>query len=98
MRGIPPGEIGVFGSLYKSLPLAPTTTLLMMGRAGEVTPHEPVAWTNSRPNGGKVFYTSLGHPDDFDLPAFQTLLRNAVYWAADVPLDSGQDTVTDDPC
>jgi type 1 glutamine amidotransferase len=37
--------------------------------------------------GGRVFYTSLGHPDDFKQPAFGVLLRNAVYWAAGVPVE-----------
>lgn len=35
----------------------------------------PVAWTRDR-----VFYTSLGHPDDFALPAFRRLLVNAARW------------------
>jgi len=29
----------------------------------------------------RVFYTSLGHPGDFDNTAFRRLLRNAVFWA-----------------
>jgi type 1 glutamine amidotransferase len=62
--------------------LGPKTTLLMMGRAEDGTPHEPVTWTNTHTGGGRVFYTSLGHPDDFGIPAFQQLLRNGVYWAA----------------
>jgi len=39
-----------------------------------------VAWT--RPHGGgRVFYTSLGHPDDFHQPCFLKLLVNALFWA-----------------
>ena len=45
-----------------------------------------MAWTHQRPNGGRVFYTSLGHADDFKLRDFQLLLRNAVYWAANLPV------------
>jgi type 1 glutamine amidotransferase len=41
-----------------------------------------VAWTWQTPAGGRSFATTLGHPDDFALPEFRTLLRNAVYWAA----------------
>ena len=31
--------------------------------------------------GGRIFYTSLGHPGDFQLPAFRRLLRNAIVWS-----------------
>jgi type 1 glutamine amidotransferase len=39
----------------------------------------PVAWVGV-PEGRRTFYTSLGHPDDFELAAFRTLLRNAAAW------------------
>ena len=39
---------------------------------------EPVAWTFTRADGGRSFYTSLGHPDDFTRPEFRTLLKNAL--------------------
>ncbi|MHC4185829.1 MAG: ThuA domain-containing protein, partial [Planctomycetota bacterium] len=53
-------------------------------------PHEPVTWTNTHSGGGRVFYTSLGHPDDFKLTWFRRMLTNAVFWALDrpVPADS----------
>jgi type 1 glutamine amidotransferase len=55
---------------------------------GEVPgqPAEPVAWTHAY-HEGRVFYTSLGHPDDFRNEAFNRLLVNAVFWALgrDVP-------------
>ena len=53
-----------------------------MGRAEGIEQPEPVAWVSAGPGGGRVFYTSLGHPGDFEVPAFRTMLRNAVYWAA----------------
>ncbi len=58
-----------------------------MGRVEDRLPHEPVTWTNTHIGGGRVFYTSLGHPDDFQVPAFRRLLLNGVYWAAglDIP-------------
>ena len=86
MNGVRTDEFRVFGSLYKSQPLGDSTTPLIVGRAEDLQPHEPVAWTNTGPAGGKVFYTSLGHPGDFALPAFQRLLSNAVYWAVDQPI------------
>ena len=45
-------------------------------------PPEPVAWINHKGNA-RIFYTSLGHPGDFDIPGFRALLRNAVLWALD---------------
>ncbi|MEO1997251.1 MAG: ThuA domain-containing protein, partial [Planctomycetaceae bacterium] len=86
LTGVRSSEFPVFGSLYHSLPLAENSAPLMFGRAQDITVKEPVAWSRQRPNGGKVFYTSLGHPQDFTLPDFRQLLRNAVYWAADLPI------------
>lgn len=73
-------------SLYRTSPLATTAATLLLGRAEGIEQEEPVAWTHQRPNGGRVFYTSLGHEDDFKQQDFQLLLRNAVYWAADLPV------------
>jgi len=69
------------GSLYRTQPLAATTTPLLMGTIPDKEP-EPVAWTN-RCGESRVFYTSLGHPDDFEDAAFRRLLVNAVFWAMD---------------
>ena len=82
LAGIPDGEFRVPSWLYKSLPLAEGTATLLMGRVGDRQPHEPVAWVNQTSAGGAVFYTSLGHPDEFEMPAFQRLLTNAIGWAA----------------
>lgn len=66
------------GSLYLVSPIDPKATVLLWGQTG---PHkEPVAWTRTY-RGGRVFYTSLGHPDDFDhCPQFVRLLAQAVFW------------------
>ena len=71
------------GSLYQVSPLKESTTPLLTA-AIENVPAEPVAWTNVGQNGVRVFYTSLGHPDDFQSPEFNRLLKNAIYWAAGV--------------
>jgi len=67
------------GSLYKASPLRDTTTLLLTGAIPDKQP-EPVAWTNTY-NKSRVFYTSLGHPDDFKNPQFRKILVNAIFWA-----------------
>lgn len=82
LTGIPAGEFRTFGSLYQNEPLQPGAKPLLTGRAETIDQAEPVAWTHPSPAGGRVFYTSLGHPGDFDVPAFRTLLKNAVTWAA----------------
>ena len=71
------------GSLYKVSPLAKTAQSLLLGSIPD-QPSEPVAWTNKRATGGRTFYTSLGHPADFEQPEFNRFLRNAVYWSAGV--------------
>jgi len=86
LASVPTGKFYVRSWLYKTLPLTRTTTVLMMGRVEDRKPHEPVAWTNTHIGGGRVFYTSLGHPDDFRLPAFRRLLLNAVFWVLDKPV------------
>lgn len=81
LAGVPREEFSSNGSLYVASPLAQGTTPLLMGRVQGHDP-EPVAWTFTRKDGGRSFYTSLGHPDDFETPAFASMLKNAVDWAA----------------
>lgn len=69
------------GSLYRNTPIADDTTLLLNGITDEAS--EPVAWTRTN-LGGRVFYTSLGHQDDFRNDRFLRLLTNAVLWVVGV--------------
>lgn len=73
------------GSLYKSSPLVEGATALLVGRIDGAEP-EPVAWTRLC-GKARVFYTSLGHWDDFggQDPPLARLLTNAVFWALDRP-------------
>jgi type 1 glutamine amidotransferase/nicotinamidase-related amidase len=71
-------------SLYKTGPLEATAKPLLIGTIPDEAP-EPVAWTN-RYNRSRVFYTSLGHVDDFESPQFRKLLVNAVFWAMNRPV------------
>lgn len=80
LRGVK-GPFESNGTLYKVSPLRDGTTPLLTG-VFQDKPAEPVAWTHTY-KGGRIFYTSLGHPDDFNVPQFQRLLTNAIYWAAD---------------
>jgi nicotinamidase-related amidase/type 1 glutamine amidotransferase len=81
LRGVDLTRLFSNGSLYRVTPLAGSTTPLVIGLIPGQSP-EPVAWTNSPRTGlSPVFYTSLGHPDDFQNPAFRKLLLNAICWA-----------------
>jgi type 1 glutamine amidotransferase/nicotinamidase-related amidase len=78
------------GSLYEVRPLTQTTERLLIGTIPDKEP-EPVAWTNSYKKS-RIFYTSLGHPDDFGNPHFRRMLINAVFWAMDKPVPKQQET------
>ncbi|QEF96552.1 Isochorismatase family protein [Stieleria maiorica] len=73
--GILPG-----GSLYKTAPLLPGAQILMQGIV-DGQPPQPVAWTFIRNDGGRSFYTSLGHADDFAQAQFEALLSAGIHWA-----------------
>jgi len=76
-------------SLYKTSPLAAGATLLLQGRVDNESA-EPVAWTYTRGDQGRSFYTSLGSPADFANPDFVRLLHNGLRWAAGLPIDDSQ--------
>ncbi|MBB6670687.1 ThuA domain-containing protein [Cohnella nanjingensis] len=79
--------------LYQVLPYPPAgATVLLNGTAinpedngwshtSETPRVHPVAWTRAHAWGGRVFATTMGHPDDFALPAFRRLLLNGMHWA-----------------
>ncbi len=71
--------------LYRVLPKwpAPDATRLLMGKAidpNKPAEDNPVAWTWKNSHGGRVFFTTLGHPEDFSVEPFQRLTVNAIHW------------------
>ena len=66
-------------TLYRNSPLPDTSKPLLVGSV-EGFPPEPVAWFRRPASKGKIFYTSLGHMEDFENPAFIQLLINAINW------------------
>lgn len=71
--------------LYHVLPDYPAkgSVWLLMGKS--VNPDKPaienpVAWTWKTAAGGRVFTTTLGHPQDFKEEGLQRLTINAVHW------------------
>lgn len=81
LKGITISELIGNGTLYKNTPLAKTATPLLIGTIPS-QPAEPIAWAHRfGPKQAKVFYTSLGHVEDFKEPAFRKLMTNAIAWA-----------------
>jgi len=80
LTGVKVDALNANGSLYQANPLASSTQPLLSG-AIEGQPVEPIAWTNKTVFGGRSFYTSLGHIDDFQQEAMNVLLKNAIDWA-----------------
>lgn len=85
LSGVNVAELHGNSSLYKVSPLAKTAIPLLIGSIPG-KPAEPVLWTHKTRAGGRVVYTSLGHTDDFKEAAFHRLLRNALLWAAGLPV------------
>ena len=71
--------------LYRVLPDYPTkgSEWLLMGKSvnpDKAAIENPVAWTGTNSFGAKIFTTTLGHPEDFQLEDFQHLIINAIHW------------------
>ncbi len=91
LRGVDTSSLVGNGSLYKVMPLLKGTKPLLIGSITGQNP-EPVAWTYlAGPKQARVFFTSLGHIDDFENPAFRKLISNGLFWALEVPYPSGVD-------
>ena len=76
--------------LYYVLPYPPKdrSEILLFGKSvnpelqpGEQAVINPVAWTFKNDFGGRTFTTTMGHPEDFQVPAFRKLLINGIHWA-----------------
>jgi type 1 glutamine amidotransferase len=96
MRGVEP-EFWVRSWLYNVIPLHGDCTTVALGYAtefdrGPIDPKDkhpdrnvkgtpnPVAWTKTY-KGARVFFTTLGHPQDFEVESMRRLLINGIYWA-----------------
>jgi type 1 glutamine amidotransferase len=84
VKGLPQ-EFHCRSSLYQVAPLKGAITPLLMGKStGEGQSADrvpnPVAWIRSQKNG-RIFYTTIAHPDDFKIVAYRLLLVNGINWA-----------------
>jgi type 1 glutamine amidotransferase len=85
LTGVPATPFPVTSHLYKNRNLTPGTVTLLQGHVSGEDTLEPVAWVNNTQDR-RVFYTSLGNPGDFQLPAFRRLLLNGILWCLHDPL------------
>ena len=84
LTGIPAGPFTVTSHLYKYTGMSAGVTQLLRGWVDGKQEIEPVAWVNNTADR-RVFYTSLGSPEDFQLPAFRRLLLNGILWCLHEP-------------
>lgn len=71
--------------LYRVKPKWPPQDAVELLIGTAVNPNKPaepnpVAWTWNNKYGGKVFFTTLGHPEDFQVESVQRLTSNGIYW------------------
>ncbi|MGY8655348.1 MAG: PVC-type heme-binding CxxCH protein [Verrucomicrobiia bacterium] len=87
MTGVKITSFHSSSTLYKARNLAGNSRVLLRGvTMDKGEPQlEPVALYRTY-GKSKVFYTSLGHIDDFKHVPFNRMLVNAVYWAAHRPI------------
>lgn len=95
LRGITPFRARSW--LYHVAPLHGENTVLLDGtsvgsdranRAAEFPLTQPVAWTREF-KGARVFFTTLGHPQDFEHQSMRRLLVNAIYWGLGREIPTG---------
>jgi len=82
LKGV--GPITTRAGLYKNPAVAADVTVLLRGSIPGQS--EPVAWVREK-DGRRVFYTSLGHADDFKDENFIRLLTNGLAWATKTELE-----------
>jgi type 1 glutamine amidotransferase len=79
------GPFHVRSWLYHVVPKWPPAdaTCLLMGTALNPripAPDNPVAWAWTNRYGGRAFFTTLGHPEDFEAEPLQRMMINSVHW------------------
>jgi type 1 glutamine amidotransferase len=101
LRGV--GPFRARSWLYHVAPLNGEATVLLDGttvnsnkrdKFAEFPATQPVAWTRQY-KSSRVFFTTLGHPEDFAQASMRRLVINGIYWALgrDVPAGGADATV-----
>lgn len=80
LKGFRPDQYIAHGGLYRNTPLQEGSVELLRGTVPGPRV-EPLAWTHLYgPKKARIFYTSMGHIDDFKSEQFRLLLKNAIAW------------------
>lgn len=84
-------EFHVRSWLYHVVPNYPPAdaTRLLMGKSvnpDKAAVENPVAWTTRTQWNARVFTTTMGHPEDFQVESFQHLVINGIHWALGKPI------------
>jgi type 1 glutamine amidotransferase len=101
LRGV--GPFHARSWLYHVAPLHGEATVVLEGttvnsnkvsKFAEFPATQPVAWTRQYKQS-RVFFTTLGHPDDFAQASMRRLVINGIYWALgrDVPAGGADATI-----
>lgn len=90
LRGVAP-SFHVRSWLYRVKPDYPPAGAveLLVGTAVDADKAaipNPVAWTWTNKANAKVFFTTMGHPEDFKQESVQRLTINAIHWLAGKPI------------
>jgi uncharacterized protein len=100
LRGVNPFRARSW--LYHVAPLHGENIVLLDGtsidsnrqdRQDEFPLTQPVAWTRGY-KGARVFFTTLGHPKDFEHESMRRVLINAIYWGLGREVPAGGADVT----
>jgi len=91
LTGVPSAPFPVTSHLYKYPELGEASVPLLRGRIEGREVNEPVAWVNTA-GDRRAFYTSLGNPEDFQIPAFRRLLLNGILWCLHDPVPPAEVT------
>jgi len=79
LSGVKPDRWHSAGSLYWTDPIKDDVTLYQTGSSPEGK-EVPITWTRMH-GKTRVAFSALGHQKDFEVEAFQTLLRNMIAWS-----------------
>ena len=96
-----PAAFHVRSWLYRVLPNWPPADAERLLAGTAVNPNKPaeenpVAWTWKNRYGGRVFFTTLGHPEDMAMEPVQRLSVNAIHWLLGRPAPRWKGRVTVD--
>lgn len=85
------GPFHVRSWLYQVRPNWPPSDAVWLLKGKAVNPNKPaeenpVAWTWKNKFGGRAFFTTLGHPEDFKVEAVQRLVINGIHWSLGLPV------------